>query len=59
DLGSLRFVADPDGRGETLGGIDLEVADAQGIVDTARARQLPTAHRQVQICGVRFNLIER
>jgi hypothetical protein len=53
----LRFVSDRDGRGEGVSGMDVEVTDPLEIVHRARARGLPAAHDEVEICGVRIRLV--
>lgn len=58
DQASLRFVPAKDGRGEGLGGIDVEVVDRGRVRDAARARGLPLTNEAVIIGGIRFNLID-
>lgn len=55
--GRLRFVEAVDGRGEGLGGLEIEVADRGRVVDAARARGLPVDGDVVEICGTRFRLL--
>ena len=43
DDGVIRFVADRDGRGEGVSGIDIAVADPTEVVHRARARGVPAA----------------
>jgi catechol 2,3-dioxygenase-like lactoylglutathione lyase family enzyme len=57
DRTHLRFVADRDGRGEGVSGIDVEVADPLEVVHRARARGLPAAADEVEIGGVRVRLV--
>lgn len=58
DNASLRFVFEKDGRGEGLGGIDVQVADRNQVQDAASRRGLSVANGTVNIGGVRFNLVE-
>jgi len=58
DAGTLlRFVRDADGRGEGVGGIDLEVADPRPILARAEARRLSVRGDAVEICGTRIRLV--
>jgi catechol 2,3-dioxygenase-like lactoylglutathione lyase family enzyme len=57
DDSTLRFVADRDGRGEGLSGIDVEVADPLEVVHRARARGVPAGADVVDIGGVRVRLV--
>jgi len=57
DNACLRFVLTTDGRGEGLGGIDVQVADRARVRDAAERRGLAVTDA-VLIGGVRFNLIE-
>ncbi len=52
----IRFVQATDGRGEGLGGIDIEASDPQRMLQAAENRGLKISDTQVMICGVRFNL---
>jgi hypothetical protein len=54
DSGYVRFVADQDGRGEGLGGVDLDVADWSAVEKAARDRGLDVRGGAVEICGTRF-----
>lgn len=54
---TLRFVPITDGRGEGLGAIDLEVVDRARLVSTARARRRLSSDDQVELGGLRMNLI--
>jgi len=58
DNASLWFVPAKDGRGEGLGGIDVQVMDRARVRDVAERRGLPVTDDAVLIGGVRFNLIE-
>ncbi len=55
---TLRFVEASDGRGAGLGGLDVLVADRQGILDRARERNAYVNDDQVVLCGTRFYLKE-
>ena len=54
---TLRFVPCSDGRPEGLGGIDLHTADRPTILRAAAARGALTGPQQVQLCGMRINLL--
>lgn len=56
DNACLRFVEDQDGRGEGLGGIDLEVNDRAAILETGARRGLPTQDNMILIGGIRCHL---
>ncbi len=56
DLGTLRFVAETDGRGEGLTGLDLAVVDPATMLAAARRRGCPTAGNQLTLCGMRLRL---
>jgi len=43
------------GRGEGLGGIDIEAADSARLLKAADDRGFKVSDIQVMICGVRFN----
>lgn len=53
----LRFVPDADGRGEGLGGLDVEAEDRERLLAAARARGCPVDDDVVTLCGVRFRLV--
>ena len=57
DAGTLRFVADRDGRGEGVSGIDVSVVDKAAVLARARARRLPINGDTVEICGTRIRLV--
>lgn len=59
DNAVVRFVKDTDGRGEGLGGVDLLVADRARLLAAAERRGKRVADDLVQICGVRFRLVEK
>jgi hypothetical protein len=56
--GRLRFVTDRDGRGEGLGGLELDVVDRAQLVEAARQRGLLVGDDVVEICGTRLRLRE-
>ena len=53
----LRFVEPTDGRGEGLGAIDVRAADRAAILDAARGNGSVRGDRQVELCGIRINLV--
>lgn len=53
---TVRFVSCTDGRPEGLGGIDLEVADRDAILEAADRRDKISGENQVYLCGMRMNL---
>lgn len=57
DAGRLRFVKARDGRGEGVGGIDVEVPDLAAGLARAKARGVPVSGETVEICGTRVRLI--
>ena len=59
DNASVRFVKDTDSRGEGLGGVDLIVADRARLLDAAEKRGKRVADDLVNLCGVRFRLVEK
>ena len=52
----LTFVLTSDGRGEGLGGVDLEVVDAAAVLTAAEARGCGVSGPVVTVCGTRFHL---
>jgi hypothetical protein len=56
DLGSIRFVAATDGRGEGLSGIDILPADREAIRAAAAARGVVVTEDMVALCGMRIRL---
>lgn len=54
--GRLRFVSAEDGRGEGLGGLELEVVDRARLVETAQESGLRVEEDVVEICGTRVRL---
>ena len=56
DNARLRFVEARDGRGEGLGGIDLEVNDCAAILDAGARRGLPVQDDMILVGGVRCYL---
>jgi hypothetical protein len=59
DNADVRFVKDTDGRGESLGGVDLVVTNRSRLLAAAERRGRRLADDLVHICGVRFRLVER
>jgi len=55
---TLRFVEEADGRGAGLGGLDIAVADREHILRTARERGCYVNDDRVDICGVRWYLLD-
>ena len=55
---TLRFVLATDGRGEGLGGIDLQVSSVATVQTAARDRGLLAADGTVRLCGMRMTLAE-
>ena len=56
DLGTLRFVAAIDGRGEGLSGIDVHAVDRDAIRAAAIRRKLVVTDDMVMLCGMRVRL---
>ncbi len=56
DNATIRFVADEDGRGEGLGGIDVVTADRDAVLAGADLRNARSADDQVMVAGLRVNL---
>jgi Glyoxalase-like domain len=54
----IRFVSARDGRGVGLGGLDVQVTQRQPVLEAAAARGLQRSQRQVDVCGVRVNLLD-
>jgi hypothetical protein len=54
---TVRFVSCADGRPEGLGGIDIACADKTAILAAAEARGVVSGHNQIQLCGMRINLL--
>lgn len=59
DNAEVRFVKDTDGRGEGLGGVDLIVANREQLLAAAERRGKRVSDDMVNICGVRFRLVEK
>lgn len=59
DNAVVRFVKDTDGRGEGLGGVDLLVADRSRLLAAAERRGRRLSDDLVNLCGVRFRLVEK
>jgi len=56
DNATLRFVPCTDGRPEGLAGLDLEAADGDAVLESARKRDC-LKDGQVYVCGMRINLV--
>ncbi len=56
DNARLTFVFASDGRGEGLGGVDLEAVDAEAVLTAAEARGCGVSGPVVIVCGTRFRL---
>ncbi len=54
----IRFVEATDGRGYGLGGLDLKVANRAHILAAAKERGAYVSDEEVNVCGVRFKLID-
>ncbi len=54
---SVRFVPCTDGRPEGLGGIDVLTNDKAAIIAAAKRRGVATDGNQIQLCGMRVNLL--
>ena len=57
DSGSIRFVADRDGRGPGVAAFDVAVADRAGVLAAARRRGIAADGDCLEICGVRIYLV--
>ena len=57
DDATLRFVPITDGRGEGLGGLDLQVVDKQRVKTAAATRGCAVEGDMVMVCGVRIRLV--
>lgn len=53
---TVRFVEEEDGRGPGLGGLDVQVADRDYVLDRAKARGCYISDDRVDICGTRWYL---
>lgn len=53
----LRFIQADDGRGEGLGGVDLEVTNREHVLRMANERDCQVQGDTVNVCGVRFKLL--
>lgn len=56
DNATLRFVPDPDGRGEGLGGIDVITQDRDAVLAGAKARGCYVSDDEVAVAGLRVYL---
>ena len=54
----VRFVEATDGRGYGLSGLDLKVANRARILAKAKERGAAVDDDEVQVCGVRFRLLD-
>ena len=54
----IRFVEATDGRGYGLGGLDVKVADRGRILTKAKERNAYVSDDRVDVCGVRFRLLD-
>ena len=59
DVGTLRFVRATDGRGEGLGGIDVEVSDPASVRASAVSRGHAVGPDHITLCGTRIRLVEK
>lgn len=59
DNAAVRFVKDTDNRGEGLGGVDLLVANRSRLLAAAERRGRRVSDDLVNLCGVRFRLVEK
>ena len=57
DNATLRFIEATDGRGEGLGGVDIQAADHAAILEAAGTRGISVDGNTINICGTRFNLV--
>lgn len=57
DEGTIRFVEDVDGRGEGLGGLDVEVNGVERVLEAARTRGMTVEGSRVLVGGTRFRLV--
>jgi len=57
DNATVRFVPCTDGRPEGLGGLDLITADKPAILTAASDRGIMISDDQLQLCGMRLNLL--
>lgn len=57
DVGTLRFVAATDGRGEGLGGIDVKIPRQERARFAARQKEVPEEAGALMLCGTRVRLV--
>ncbi len=57
DNATLRFVPCNDGRPEGLGGIDVVATDPAAVLNAADAHGARSGEQQIQLCGLRINLV--
>jgi len=53
----LRFVTIADGRGRGLGALDVVAANPKQILAEAAKRGKKRSDNQVELCGIRINLV--
>jgi len=53
----LRFAPITDGRPEGLSGLDIEVADREAVLASAKARGAYRSDEMVEFCGMRWRLV--
>jgi hypothetical protein len=57
DDATIRFVPATDGRGQGLGGLDLQTVDRRRVLEAAEARGCRVSDDLVMVCGMRFRLL--
>lgn len=57
DLGTLRFVPATDGRGEGLGGIDVQIPRHERARFAARQKEVAEVDGALMLCGTRVRLV--
>ncbi len=55
---ALGFESDPQGRGDRVGAIAIEVGDLDRVLSIAKSRGLPVEEQRVTICGTEFRFHE-
>jgi len=58
DDGSIRFVADREGRGDGVSGFDVAGKDTELLRSAARRRNLRIGDDYVEICGTRIRMVD-
>lgn len=56
--GIVRFIADSNGRGEGVSGVDVSTASVSNVIKHAMELGLPTKNNCVTVCGTDFFFIE-